>query len=266
MKNSHVHGVIDRRILVNYRVDPSLLRGLLPAPFRPKLVQGVGIAGICLIRLKNVRPGFIPASFGFGSENGAYRIAVEWQEGDQLREGVYIPGRVSASHFNTLVGGRLFPGVHQHVRFEVVETENSFQIKIESEEPKYSIDLEATVATEVPADSIFDSLAAASIFFQNGAVGYSPNSYKGKIEGLELCSYNWKMEPLHVQKLESGFFNDTSIFPVGTAKFDSAFLMRHIEHEWHSRDLAPSYASNTSTPTIDLAQRLACVDSSVSYF
>ncbi len=35
MRIPAIRGVIDRRILVNYRVDPSVLAGLLPEPFRP---------------------------------------------------------------------------------------------------------------------------------------------------------------------------------------------------------------------------------------
>jgi hypothetical protein len=46
-----IRGVIDRRILVNYRVAPEVLAKTLPPPFRPKLYNGHGVAGICLIRL-----------------------------------------------------------------------------------------------------------------------------------------------------------------------------------------------------------------------
>ncbi len=46
-----VRGVIDRRILANYRVEPDALRELLPEPFEPQTVDGWGIGGICLIRL-----------------------------------------------------------------------------------------------------------------------------------------------------------------------------------------------------------------------
>ncbi len=51
-----IRGVIDRRILVNFRVDAAVLARLLPAPFRPELVNGPGMAGVCLIRLKDIRP------------------------------------------------------------------------------------------------------------------------------------------------------------------------------------------------------------------
>ena len=59
-----LRGRIERRILLNYRVDPEVLAAQLPAPFRPKLVRGWGIAGICLIRLAHVRPARLPAFLG----------------------------------------------------------------------------------------------------------------------------------------------------------------------------------------------------------
>ena len=33
-------GVIDRRILANFRVDPERLEAILPEPFRPERVDG----------------------------------------------------------------------------------------------------------------------------------------------------------------------------------------------------------------------------------
>jgi len=80
MKIPTMHGVIDRRILVNYRSIPTCCRPVLPPPFHPKLVRGVGIAGICLIRLKGVRPAFVPSWLGIASENAAHRVAVEWRD------------------------------------------------------------------------------------------------------------------------------------------------------------------------------------------
>ena len=75
-----IRGVIDRRILVNYRVAPDVLAPLLPPRFRPKLHRGYGMVGICLIRLRSRRPKFLPPWLGMSSENAAHRTAVEWDE------------------------------------------------------------------------------------------------------------------------------------------------------------------------------------------
>jgi Uncharacterized conserved protein (COG2071) len=72
-----IRGLIDRRILVNYHVDPGVMASLLPPPFRPKVVHGVGMVGICLIWLWKVRPAFLPSWLGISSENAAHRSAIE---------------------------------------------------------------------------------------------------------------------------------------------------------------------------------------------
>jgi hypothetical protein len=78
MRPPTLAATIERRILVNYRVDPDVLALLLPPPFRPVVVGGYGIAGICLIRLSGVRPAGVPRALGVTSENAAHRVAVEW--------------------------------------------------------------------------------------------------------------------------------------------------------------------------------------------
>lgn len=60
MTHLHLSSVIERRLLVNYRADPAIVASLLPAPFRPQQIGGWAVAGICLIRLGQVRPPRVP--------------------------------------------------------------------------------------------------------------------------------------------------------------------------------------------------------------
>lgn len=228
-----IQGMIDRRILVNYRVDPSILEGLLPSPFRPKLIHGMGMAGICLIRLKQIRPRGVPSQVGIASENAAHRIAVEWDEQGTPREGVYIPRRDTSSWPNTLVGGRIFPAVLHHAHFGVAESDNDSYVKLDSDDATTHLLVEADRACDLPPTSIFASLEEASDFFERGSVGYSPASRSGAYDGIELCSTEWRVEPLVVSRVESSYFDDGALFPAGAAEFDCALLMRHITHEWH---------------------------------
>lgn len=235
MKLPVIQGVTDRRILVNYRVDAAVLRAVVPPPFRPKLVRGVGIAGVCLIRLRKVRPRWWPGALGFTSENAAHRIAVEWDDAGQVKEGVFIPRRDSNSRFNTLVGGRLFPGVHHHATFDVKEGEGHYHVAIRSDDDAMRVVVDGCEATSLPADSIFTSLAEISDFFQRGSLGYSVTRTPGTYEGLELQTNQWHLTPLSVTRIESSFFENESLFPKGSVTFDNALLMRQIEHEWHGR-------------------------------
>lgn len=230
-----VRGVIDRRILVNYRVEPDVLARHLPAPFRPKLHRGRAMAGICLIRLQRVRPKVLPAWLSISSENAAHRIAVEWDEGGRVREGVYVRRRDTDSWLHAIAGGRVFPGLHSHARFVVEESESHFEVMLRSDDGETSLCVVGDVAVDLPATSHFASLAEASAFFQAGSLGYSATTDARTFQGLELRCDRWHVEPLSVASVQSSFFDDRAKFPPGSIEFDCALLMRGIEHEWHGR-------------------------------
>jgi Uncharacterized conserved protein (COG2071) len=231
-----IRGIIERRILVNYRVDPKVLAGILPKPFEPKLANGLGMAGVCLIRLNHIRPRFVPSFLGISSENAAHRIAVQWDQKGGRREGVFIPRRDTSSRFNTLVGGRLFPGEHHHAKFQVDERNDHYQVVLDSDDRRTHLAVEGHLAAELPKTSTFHSLQDASAFFEQGSLGYSVTGEADRFDGLELRSFAWKVEPLQVERVESSFFENRSLFPAGSVEFDCALLMRGIDHEWHGRE------------------------------
>jgi hypothetical protein len=231
-----IRGVIDRRILVNYRVDPDVLARIVPAPFRPQVVYGAGMAGVCLIRLRAIRPRFLPAFLGMSSENAAHRIAVEWDEEGERRQGVFIPRRDTSSRLNSLAGGTLFPGVHHHAAFRVREQGGRYRIVLDSDDRRTHLLVEGQVSTKWPRSSIFGSLAEASAFFERGSLGYSVTAQPGRFDGLELRSFAWRVTPLTIENVRSSFFEDRTLFPAGSVEFDSALLMRGIDHEWHGRE------------------------------
>jgi len=227
MKIPKIKGIIDRRILINYQVDKEVLENYLPNPFKPKLVNGKGIAGICLIRLKQIRPKGLPKQFGISSENGAHRIAVEWTENGELKEGVFIPRRDTSSRLNSIAGGTIFPGIHHLADFTVNESNGNYNVAFKSSD-NTSLSIIAKETDDWNNESVFDNLECVSNFFENGSIGYSPD--KKDFEGLELKAYNWKVSLLKVETVHSSFFEDKSIFPDGSVKFDSALLMKDIEY------------------------------------
>jgi hypothetical protein len=231
MKTVTLRGIIDRRMLVNFVADPGIVQKILPAPFSPKLYMGRAIVGICLIRLKQIRPKGLPSIVGLSSENAAHRIAVEWEENNEIKEGVYIPRRDSSSWINTLAGGRLFPGKHFHASFDVKETNGHYHVALTSSDGT-TISVDAERSNRLQPGSVFPDLACVSGFFENGSIGYSPNG--NGFDGMMLKTTNWKIEPLNVSSVHSSFFENEKIFPPGSIKFDNALLMTEIEHEWES--------------------------------
>ncbi len=231
MKIPTIKGIIDRRMLVNFTIDPEVAKRVIPPPFTPKIVSGKAIGGICLIRLKQVRPKGLPAFTGFGSENGAHRFAVEWMENGELKEGVYIPRRDTSSFFNTVAGGRVFPGRHFRAKFDVQEQHPNYHVAFKSSDGT-TISVDATVTDALSAGSIFGDLATASDFFKAGATGFSPNG--NKYEGLYLDTDQWEVKPLDVSQVRSSYFENEEIFPKCSVHFDNALLMTNVSHEWSS--------------------------------
>ncbi len=228
-----LRGIIDRRILLNFRCDPAALARLTPYPFRPKLVNGWGLAGVCLLRLRRLRPVGFPAWVGVASENASHRIAVEWDSADGPREGVYITRRDTASTLNRLAGGRIFPGAHRAAAFQVRETRDAFEVEFRG--ATASARVHARCVTEFPGNSAFPTLAEASEFFRGGSLGWSPRAVANEFDGLELRCPGWRVEPLAVDVVESSLFADRALFPAGSVEFDSALLMRNLPHEWRGR-------------------------------
>lgn len=226
-----LEGEVERRLLVNYRVDPDVITRLLPSPFRPQIVGDVAVAGICLIRLGGIRLKGLPAWTGLRSENAAHRIAVEWDTPAGLRTGVYIPRRDSESLVNLIVGGRLYPGEHHRAAFRVHETDADIHVAYASRDGSTEVDVHVRVSDELGGSAVFDNLADASAFFEKDA-GFSTTRDAERLDGLELRTSAWKVEPADILTARSSFFADPARFPPGSATLDSALLMRHVPVTW----------------------------------
>jgi hypothetical protein len=232
MRQPRLASVVERRILINYRVDPLVVAPLLPAPLRSQEIGGWAVAGICLIRLARVRPAWVPVSRGLRSENAAHRIAVEWDGPDGPESGVYIPRRDSSSVLNVLAGGRLFPGEHHLAAFEVRETPHDLHVAYNSRDGMTHVSVEASVADSLQGSAVFADLEQASAFFRAGSTGLSAACEGRRLDGMELHTDAWRVEPLDVRSVRSSFFDDRDRFPHGSAVLDCALLMRDVPATW----------------------------------
>ena len=232
-----IGSTIKRRLLINYRVNPESLAHFLPPPFRPQILGGVGIAGICLIRLQQLRPRGWPAAVGISTENAAHRVAVEWDGPDGIQRGVFIPRRDTSSLLTALVGGRLFPGEHHRARFRTSEDHGRYEVTFASLDGTAHVEARAKAVPELPSGSAFGSLAEASAFFQDAPIGLSPAREPGRFDVVSLYCPTWHVEPLLVEHVVSSFFENTTLFPAGCVEFDSALLMRDLQATWRSNRL-----------------------------
>jgi hypothetical protein len=233
-----IKGLIRRRLLINFRVDADVMRRFLPPPFRPQLHRGYTIAGICLIRLEQLRPRWLPGSCGLASENAAHRVAVVWNDpAHETREGVYIPHRDTSSWANLWAGGRLFPGEHNAADFDVADDGTKIALSVRARDGGMSVCVAGRESDAWPTSSCFSSFSSleeSSAFFARGSLGYSVTRDRCHYDGLTLDTEDWRVRPLEINHVESSFFSDESIFPAGSVTFDHALVMRDLRHHWHA--------------------------------
>jgi len=232
MRMPSLRGVIDRRILVNFRIDADALSSVLPGPFEPRTVDGYAIGGICLLRLTRVRPRGLPAAVGVRSENAAHRIGIHWDDDGKRRDGVFVPRRDTDSRLTALVADRSF-GNHHHADFTVTEGEGRYDVAVRSRDDDVSMHVRAERADALPESSVFDSVDAASEYHRRGATGYSPSPDGSRFDGIELDTDEWAVTPLSVESAAASYF-ESDRFTDDAVTFDNALLMEQTGHEWHS--------------------------------
>ncbi|MGH1522908.1 DUF2071 domain-containing protein [Leifsonia sp. L25] len=235
---------VRRRLLISYRVKPEVAQTLIPEPFRPQIVDGSAVAGVCMIGLQSVRPGWIRPRLGFRTENVAHRSAVEWDEGGVTRSGVYIVERHSSSLLPVLGGGRLFPGVQKLARFKLDETASRFRVTMSAPGTHVAVD----VALGGPWNSsLFPTVEDASSFHEHGAVGWSPCRDGRGVEPLKLTSTDWAVEPGRVISVQSSFFDE---LPQGAAVLDSVVVMRDLPFFWDTPAIVPERVASDSSSVL----------------
>jgi hypothetical protein len=231
MLTSTIESTIERRLLVNYRIEPDLVARQLPKPFRPLVVSGWAVGGVCFIRLGGIRHAYLPSGFGMTTENAAHRFAVEWDDDDGRQLGVYVPRRDTNSRITSWVGGRAFPGDYRFARFDVTEDATGLEIGVASRDGSVRLSVAAHLSDEL-GGSLFGSTDDAVDFFSRGCISYSPTRKTDRLDGVRLLSDQWLAEPVSVERMASSLFDDATLFPPGTCTLDSGLLMRNLPARW----------------------------------
>ncbi|MFJ6534013.1 DUF2071 domain-containing protein [Microbacterium sp. NPDC091662] len=221
-----LRGRMRRRLLLTYRVDPAVAAEFIPAPFRPQLVDGSAVGGVCLIALTELRPGWVRPRWGITTENAAHRFAVEWDEDEQTRTGVYVIERHSSDLVPVIGGGRFFPGMQRRARFEIEETDSRFHVGMQASDASVSVDVEVSEEWE---STLFPTVDDASQFYRDGAIGWSPRRDGKGAEAVELSATRWVVDAARVNEVTSSFFDG---LPRGAARIDSVLVMRDLPVTW----------------------------------
>lgn len=229
-----VQGVIGLRVLVVYRLDPSAVLDLMPAPFEAQVVNGFAVGVIALSRLTAVRPQGLPAWLGASGEHATQCFAAKWADGRRSATGLFVQRRHTSSRFAAVIGDRLFPGMRERAHFTIQDDGGPVHTELSSRDGSARVEAAVEVTDELFGSELFASTAEASQLLRRGAVGYSLRRKGGLLDGLEMRTQTWRIEPTRIDHARSSYFDDPTVFPAGTATVDSAFVMRDIAADWRA--------------------------------
>jgi len=205
------------RVLVLYRVDPSIAAGLLPAGVRPRLHHGQAIGLMCFTRLGSLRGRFLPSKDAV-SDHLDYRFAVE-------REGAgksWVLHRETSSWLGGRLGERIIRGKYVRSRFEIQEGTFEFELRVESEHGE-ELYLRAEACGTSPAKLVPTPHDLERYLTACGSA--EPHDVLAPEADRIDAQDGFAPQPLSIFELRSRFFENRELFPPGTATVDGAWKL-----------------------------------------
>ena len=230
MRAPALSGRIERRICIQYRINPSVARRFLPDHIRPKLYQGSALGGICVFRFAPARARILPIPLGFGTELAWHRIAVEWDAGATVAHGQYLLRCEADSRPSARLTPKVLPCSEPAARITVRSNDGGLSISMKSVDGNGDLNLAAVPDDHWPEDSVFPSAKAAQLALSGGHVLW-PSNERGETEGFEVAAGQGTVASLTSHGIDSAWYDDRDRFPLGSIGFDSALLISRANHE-----------------------------------
>jgi hypothetical protein len=211
-----------------YRLDPERAVRLLPAGFRPRLLQGYAIGAACYTRLGS-SPLFRLRGDG-GSDHLAYRFAVQRTDGS---EATWIARRETSSWLEARCGRKLLRRAYGRAEFRVKEDVFAIELAVEGERgEEFYFRGEACGTAQ---NSLFASHHALEEFLGDDRPVRPQDVFAPEADELDLAEH-FAPEPLAAFEARCAFFADEPFGP-GAAELDSAWrvVVRRLQFAGHRR-------------------------------
>ena len=149
-----------------------------------------------------------------------------------------------------MLGGRLFPGVHHGASFSVEETADRISMAVKSADGESDVSFSARYLPEWRPSGAFQSFDEVSGFFRQGDCGFSCSLNGEHVEGMQLKTLQWSLNPLAVDLKTADFYLASSRFPANSIEFDCGLIMRGVPHEWHEIREVPELETLSQIPVM----------------
>jgi len=204
------------RCLVVYRLDPGLVRELLPPGLQPRTLQGFAIGSACYTRLGPTPLFRLHERREIGSDHLSYRFAVQGTDGV---EATWIARRETSSWLEARCGSKLRRGEYRRSSFRVKEDAFAIELAVEGERGE-EFYLRGEAAGAAP-NALFASPQALESFLGADRLLRPHDLFAPEADELDLGEH-FAPEPLAVFEARPGFFAEGPFASV-RAELDSAW-------------------------------------------
>ena len=171
----HLDGVVTRRFLITYPVQPTALARFLPPDADLSTWQGLGWVSACFVNIRHMRPSLVPRPVGIEFNYLVHRTRARVPYPDGVRrESVLVLEANITRGLATALGQRL-SGVRFHTRdIRLLETPDYWRVRMRDDAGAvlYQADIaKVSIGDELPTSSRFPDLATADEFLLNVSYG-----------------------------------------------------------------------------------------------
>ena len=226
----HMAGVVRRRFLISYSVEPSLLAPFVPTGGELSLYNGMAWVSACFVDLADMRPSFVPKGLGSQFLYLIHRTRAKLPYPDgELRESVLV---LEPNMNKPLLArlGRASTGVNFRVRdFAFEETVGGWSLRM-SDGMTVLFEAEIarnTIGDTLPKQSRFENAKAADDFLLGVAYGGEWNRNSGRLRLLAETHEPWKT---YVGACETKRYAFLEGLGVAQPRADHVITMTDIPH------------------------------------
>jgi uncharacterized protein YqjF (DUF2071 family) len=231
--------VFRRCLLVNFAVDPDVLRSALPPAIEPDLHDGEAYLSVVAAELDRMRPAFLPRAAGITYNQIVYRAVVRC--GDE--RGVHFLRSDADNGVMCALGNALsFFRFHRSaIAFHSHEGVLDLDVATTSDVPA-GIRATYTVAdarTRLPDASAFGDLAQAQAWLVELYAAFAHSPGRAHVDVVRIARGGWNLRVVDDLRGHYAFMSAGVPFGPGTARLDSIFLVDDIAYSWHRRERVP---------------------------
>ena len=208
------------RVVVFYRVEPDVARGLLPSELRPRITAGSAIVVLCYTHLGRLETRFLPHRLAT-SHHLAYRVSAEAAGENGPTCSTWVAHRETSSRIGARWNEKVFRHGHGRSRFSIEDDACELTLRVESSRGD-ELFLRASACEST--GTVFSQPNDVGEFFRNDGT-IRPHGVFAREADVVDAHNAFVPEPLALIELRSAFFEDPDRFPSGSVAIDGAWRL-----------------------------------------